>query len=103
MIPTPPREGACQLEFVKLDMMDLSSENGTWQVIGNVFLGDSGILDPFSEKMKAIVRPRACRMGGEGVTLMTSATNEGLVSDATRINYGILKRRASTVEPPKSF
>jgi len=103
MIPSPPREAGCALEFVKLDMMDLSSETGTWQVIGYVALADNGAQDPFSEKNRAIVRPRACQMGGEGVTLMASATNETIVSTGSRITYGVLRHRSSVAEAPKSF
>jgi hypothetical protein len=103
LVPTPPREATCPLEFVKLDMTDLSSQTGVWQLIGNVIMGGGGTLDPFSEENKTLVRPRACAMGGEGVTIMTSATNERLFSSASMINYGILKHRSSAPEPPKAF
>ena len=101
-VPTPSRPEGCQLEFVKLDMMDLLSQNGAWQLIGNVILGDSGAQDPFSDRNRAIVRPRACNMGGEAVAIIMSATSEGLVND-TSINYAILKHRSSAAEQPKTF
>jgi len=104
LVPVPPRAESCPLEFVKLDMMDLSSANGTWQLVGHVILRDIGKPDPFSEEMKSIVRPRACRMGGEGVTLMMSGTNEGLVTDGTAIDYGVLRHRVSGGDDqPKAF
>ena len=83
-------------------MMDLLSQNSAWQLIGNVMLGDSGTQDPFSDRNKAIVRQRACNMGGEAVAIMMSATSEGLVNNGS-INYAILKHRSSAVEPPKAF
>ncbi len=103
LAPSPPRGAGCPLEFVKLDMMDLSSQTGVWQLVGNVFIGDAGLLDPFSDENKALVRPRACAMGGEGVTIMASASNERLISSASTVNYGILRHRSSAPEPPKAF
>jgi len=103
IVPVPSRAADCPLEFIKLDMMDLSSPTGTWQMIGNVLLGDTGKLDPFDEKNKTLVRSRACAMGGEGVSIMMTATNEGLVTDGSRITYAILKHRTAEVEAPKAF
>jgi len=103
LVPTPARAPECQLEFIKLDMMDLSSSTGTWQVIGYVSLADIGKQDPFAEPNRALVRPRACAMGGEAVSIMNSATNEGLVTDGSRTNYAVLAHRTTDAEAPKTF
>jgi hypothetical protein len=99
----PSRGANCELEFVKLDMQDLSSPTGKWEMIGYVTLGDNGKLDPFSDENRALVRPRACDMGGEAVTIANSASNETLLSTGSAVSYGILRHREAKDAAPKKF
>jgi len=99
----PSRGKTCELEFVKLDMNALSSPQGTWQVIGYVSIGDGGTQDPFSEDLRAIVRPRACSMGGEGVTVMMNSVNQVTLVTASAVTYGVLRHRTVEDNTPKKF
>src|SRR5262245_12676683 len=78
----PPREEDCSLEFVKVEMADVSSKDGTWEMIGQIVLQGLGEQDPFSEEARAIVRPRACAMGGDAVGIVLHATNQGVLGSA---------------------
>jgi hypothetical protein len=91
----PPREENCALEFVKVDMADVSSKDGTWERIGQIVLQGLGEQDPFAEEARAIVRPRACAMGGDAVGIVLHATSHGVISSGTAINYGVLKKRGA--------
>jgi len=98
----PPREQNCSLEFVKLDNQTMSGQ-GPWEVIGQVVLGEHGKQDPFAEEYKAIVRPRACKMGGEAVAIMLNATSETFMSSGTTISYAVLRKRTAQADAPKQF
>jgi len=99
----PPRPENCELEFVKVDMGQLSNGQGPWELIGQIVLGEEGKQDPFDERYRAIVRPRACNMGGEAVGIVMNATSEGAFSSGTAISYGVLRKRDSKSEAPKKF
>jgi hypothetical protein len=99
----PPREENCSLEFVKVDMADVSSKDGTWEMIGQIVLQGLGEQDPFAEEARAIVRPRACAMGGDAVGLVLHATNQGALSSGTAISYGVLKKRGGPPPEPQTF
>lgn len=99
----PSRGEACKLEFIKLDMNDLSSPQGTWQVVGYVTVGDRGTLDPFSEDNRAIVRPRACGMGGEGVAIILNSSTTAAWQTGSSISYAVLRHRTTESDTPKTF
>lgn len=100
----PPREENCALEFVKVDMADVSSQEGKWEMIGQIVLQGLGEQDPFAEEARAIVRPRACAMGGEAVGIVLHATSHGVLSSAgTAINYGVLRKRGGPPSEPQKF
>ena len=100
----PPREEYCSLEYVQLNMHEVSSGQGPWELIGQILLQDEGVQDPFSPEYKEIVRPRACGMGGEAVGIVMNADSEGVASpDETAITYGVLRRRRPEGEQPNAF
>lgn len=99
----PSRGEACELQFVKLDMNDLSSPQGTWELIGYVTIGDRGTQDPFSEDNRAIVRPRACGMGGEGVAIVLNSSTTAPLASGSSISYGVLRHRTTDSAAPKKF
>ena len=99
----PSRGETCELEFIKLDMNDLSSPQGTWEVVGYVTVGDRGMLDPFSEDNRAIVRPRACGMGGEGVAIMLNSSTTTALQTGSSVSYAVLRHRTTESAAPKKF
>jgi len=103
----PAREASCSLEFVQIDKMAAYTlyTDGKWQVIGQIILSEGGIVDPLSERYRAIVRPRACAMGGEAVALLTAGTNETATSSGSMTSYAVLHHPAppGQAAPPKSF
>lgn len=98
----PGREESCKLEFVKLDNATLSG-GGEWEVIGQVAIGGLGSADPFSEKSRAIVRPRACRMGGEAVGIFQVTNTETFVNTGSTTTYAVLRHRSTTPQEPQAF
>jgi hypothetical protein len=98
----PPREQDCELEFIKEDITEFMN-SGKWELVGTVGLGEIGNVDPFSERYRAIVREKACGIGGEAVALMSSnASAAGPFSSGTGTGFAVLRRpRAS--EPPSKF
>jgi hypothetical protein len=98
----PPREENCSLEFLKLDNQTMSGQ-GPWEVIGQVILMEQGKQDPFAEERKAIVRPRACKMGGEAVAIMLNATSETLLSSGSTLSYAVLRKRTAQSNAPQQF
>jgi hypothetical protein len=103
MVNYPPRPENCELEFVKVDMGQLSGNQGPWELIGQIVLGEEGKQDPFDERYRAIVRPRACSMGGEAVGIVMNATTEAAFSSGTAVSYGVLRKRDSKSATPKKF
>jgi hypothetical protein len=99
----PPREPNCALEFVKIDMGQLSGNTGPWELIGQIVLQEEGTQDPFAERNRAIVRPRACNMGGEAVGVAMSAVSQGAISSGSAISYGVLRKRTSESNAPQKF
>jgi hypothetical protein len=103
MVSYPPREQNCSLAFVRADLKQLNENKGPWELIGHVVLSQEGKQDPFAEEYKAIVRPRACAMGGVAVAVVMNANAEGLISSGTTISYGILRKRSAKSKAPKKF
>jgi hypothetical protein len=102
-VSAPAREPNCSLEFIKANMDELSSGTGEWEMLGQVVLQEEGVEDPFAERYRAIVRPRACAMGGEAVAIAMSTTSQGLTTSGTVINYGILRKRTAPSTEPTTF
>jgi len=99
----PSREPRCSLEFVQADMR-MMGPSGPWEVVGYISISEKHISDPFSEKYRAIVRPRACRMGGEAVTIMQAASRESGHGSTTGTTWGVLRyRRAPNPQAPSQF
>ena len=97
---------ACPTSYVRKEhhaQGQLSSGQGPWELIGQVVLQQEGKQEPFDEEYKAIVRPRACGMGGEAVGITMNATAEGAFSSGTSIAYGVLRKRSSQAATPKKF
>ncbi len=98
----PPNPENCSLEFIQADTQVMSG-TGPWEVIGQIVLQEEGVRDPFAEKYRAIVRPRACGMGGEAVAIVMNATSETPISSGTTVSYGVLRKRVQGAAPPQKF
>lgn len=84
-------------------MNEISSGTGEWEMLGQVVLQEEGVQNPFDERYRAIVRPRACGMGGEAVTILLSATSQGIATSGSATNYGILRKRRAQSNKPTAF
>ncbi|WP_394830665.1 hypothetical protein LVJ94_29575 [Pendulispora rubella] len=92
MMAAPPREANCELEFLQLKVQDVAA-GGKYEILGHVVLGQEGVQDPLDPKYREQVRPRACRMGGEGVAVMMTAVAEGgLGQHGTSIDYVVVRK-----------
>jgi len=102
----PPRPDDCSIAFITATVEEMSPL-GPYQVVGHVVLQDAGIQNPFSAEYAGIVRPRACAMGGELVTIGMSGTTRGFASGTSTI-YVVLRRKHPVrtepeVEPSQSI
>ena len=88
----PAREASCNLEFVTMNSTSFYTD-GKWEVIGQLVLEELGSADPLAERYRAIVRPRACAMGGEAVAIFMAGTSETLGSKSTT-SYAVLRHAA---------
>lgn len=100
-----PRAANCELEFRRFEMTDLAP-GSTWEVLGHVALGDTGVQDPLKEEYRAEVRPRACAMGGEAVGILMSATSTPMAfaPGGTGVDYVVVRKRTAptaSVRPQK--
>ncbi len=77
--------------------MEAMSPGGEWTVTGFVTVFETGIADPLSVEYKDLVRPRACAMGGEALTL-TTAANQAAIGSGSGTIYTVL-RRTSLAKP----
>jgi hypothetical protein len=98
----PAREASCALELVQLDPHAAGFDR-EWEIVGYVNIHETQVVDPFAEKYRRLVRPRACRMGGEAVTIMIAQTNRSLFVASSVTAYGVLRRRGDDVESPQAF
>lgn len=106
MASAPPRPENCDLQFLQLKIEELAPMIGTYEHLGSVMLFETGVQDPFQQKYRDIVRPRACAMGGEGVTIMNQATNQGALGmSGSAVNYAVVRKRQApgAAAPPQKF
>jgi hypothetical protein len=77
--PHPAKDASCALEFVAVSAGDMApgakfGSGGKYEMIGAVNIGAKEGTDAMSAEVRALVRPRACRMGGEVVSLLATGT-----------------------------
>ncbi len=76
MVQSPPLPAGCKLELVTVDITAMSF-NQTWEVLGYVSLLDSTAQDAAAEGNRALVRPRACAMGGTAIAVAMNSASQG--------------------------
>ena len=78
-LPHASRAAVCPLELTTVSAGDMApgarfGDGGQYEMVGVISIGADEGTSPFSEPIKAIVRPRACAMGGEIVSLLANGT-----------------------------
>ena len=102
MMAAPPRPGDCKLELVQADMMELSPIGAKWDFLGTVTLAKANTngLDPSSEAVRSIIRPKACQMGGTSVALMSSTSSSASMgSSGAGITFAVLRPKTAPSAP----
>lgn len=94
LMSAPAREPSCTLDFLELRMEDVAP-GAKYEVLGHVVVGEEGRQNPLAPEYRAIVRPRACAMGGEAVAILSTASVAamGFSSGATSVSYAVVRRR----------
>jgi hypothetical protein len=95
----PAREPACTLEYVQWDPRILQA-NGPWEILGYLEIDEKNPADPFSPKYRSIVRPRACHMGGEAVSLVQSASRDARFGSGAGSTWAVMRHRQMPGAPP---
>ena len=104
--PHPARPVDCNLEFVTMQAIDTEpgskfGPNGDLEKVGTVLIAAKKDIDPMSNNTHLLVRPRACRMGGEVVSLLAtdnSVSNNGKPQE--NILYTVWGRRQTVIVQP---
>ena len=96
----PPHAKDCELQV--LSGMPYGGESAVWDLAGVVTVGDLGSPDPFSVENKKIVRPRACAMGGEALSIMASQ-NSTAVASGSSVSYMVWRKRSAQGASPQKF
>jgi hypothetical protein len=103
------RPANCSLQLVSIQAGDMApgarfGSGGELEMVGMVTIGADAGTDPFSEPMKQIVRPRACAMGGEVVSLLASGSDSNAYGRPQQsIAYTVWARRATAPTGPQAF
>lgn len=109
MVMRPSKPENCKLELMQLSSTEMQAgaafgANGTYEMIGVIAIGAKEGTDAMSEEIRQIVRPRACAMGGDVVTLLASGTGGrggGIVQQ--NITYTVWATRDENASAPKPF
>jgi hypothetical protein len=88
-LPRPGRPPTCALEVIP------SASSSDREPAGTVQLRIGRDLDPLSEEVRAVMRPRACAMGGDAVTV--------LVSQRGYVVFQVWAPRATAPAAPQRF
>lgn len=95
----PPREQACSLDIVKVTLAE-TMEGGPWELVGHVYVSAQAQADPFSAEYMAVVRPRACAMGGEAFGILSATTNDTNLVAGSTTDYVVVRKRQQRQQQP---
>ncbi len=101
MMTVPPREADCSLELVQADMMELSPMGTKWDYLGTVSIGANHGLDASSEQARAMIRPKACELGGTAVALMQTSNSATAFGSSGSLMYAVLRPKQAPAAPTK--
>ncbi len=105
----PAKPETCKLELVTITSTEMQPEakfgtGGTYEMIGAITIGAKEGTDPMSEEIRGLVRPRACAMGGDVVTLLGSGTGANRKGFAQQnIVYTVWATRPEGAAAPQPF
>jgi len=100
MVFAPSLPENCELKLVQVDITAFEF-NQTWEVLGYVTLLDRGIQDPAAEENRALVRPRACAMGGNSVAVAMNSASQSAMGTGSGIVYMVLRPKSWAQKPEK--
>jgi hypothetical protein len=81
----PPKAASCTLEYLKVQPSGQS-----WELIGQLVVQDENASAAFSTERRALLQPRACRMGGDALAVL--ATPEPSPEPVPVTNYGVFRQ-----------
>lgn len=107
MVMLPARPADCSLELVSVQAEDMAPSGrfgagGEYQMIGAVTLGLAQGTEVMSEPVRALVRPRACAMGGEVVSLLATGDSGHYAISGSSIRTVLQTDAVFTVWGPRA-
>jgi hypothetical protein len=100
-IQAPSRPANCELELVQADMMELSPMGTRWDYLGTVSIAGNHDVDPTSEAARAMIRAKACELGGTSVALMVSSNGSAPIGSSAALMYAVLRPKQGPAAPTK--
>jgi len=102
----PAKAENCELQLVEATMGERGpggtfGPGGTYEMIGTVSIEASSGSDPLSEEIRSLVRPRACAMGGDVISLEMSGQYTGSIRKG--LMSMVWAKRNSAASAPKPF
>ena len=97
----PSLPADCPLKLVEVDITSVEF-NQTWDVLGYVTLMDTGTQDPAAAGNRALVRPRACAMGGSSVAVAANSASSNMMGTGSGLVYMVLRPKAWK-QAPQAF
>jgi hypothetical protein len=101
--PRPPRDAACALEIVNATD---PATFATYEQVGVVRVGNATAgTDPLDPSMRDLVRPRACALGGEAISVMASGDARARRSfrETAYAAYVVWAKKRAPGTPPQRF
>jgi hypothetical protein len=100
-VPRSARGDTCDLDVISSDMSTFAQ----YEQVGIVTLSNASGTDPMSPEARALVRPRACALGGEAIAVMSSAglkNGFGMTVGSLR-SYTVWAKRTTGPATPQKF
>jgi hypothetical protein len=95
----PARTANCDLQLVQADVTAMDF-NHRWDVLGYVSLQNNGLIDPAAPENRALVRPRACAMGGMAIAVAMNSTAQNVFgARGSALVYMVLRPKTWAQQP----
>lgn len=102
MVHAPARAAGCALDLAMVDVTAVLF-NQEWEVLGYVTLLDNDSQDSEAEANRALVRPRACAMGGTTIALAANSINTTQFGQGSALVYMVMRSKPTTLPPVQKF
>ncbi len=105
----PEKPATCELQMVEVSAADMGPDGkfgptGEMEMIGSVMIGAKEGTDAMADEIKALVRPRACAMGGDAISLLASGTGSNRKGFGQQnIVFTVWGKRAAKAAAPQKF